>query len=464
MLKKSGVLAAVLKANLKPSNEDSVVTEEVGKTADAVVEIERLKQENLDLMDIHALEQDLALIEQEGEAVGELSEATDEITEMRAEIESYYEKGGMSANDAHHIGKRLEYINKRLGGGLSINIPSTESFRGNDADRMTLTASVEASIGEKISEMWKAFVKMLKGLFEKIKKFFGFGKEKAKDAEDKLNKAEEENKSKDGEGVLMLPAPAAAAAAGTEKSTDIVASGGENKEEESSAPAAKPEMGPKIIDGIEKLAESTTAFLKGVDFKGMIDYAKSVQDKAVDKVDNKKAIFDENTPKALGLIAKSYTGKDLPSASGNKWEVQSDTLFGGYVIKMVAESTNSNNVYKVPALSSSLSQITLDGSEIKKIAVGNVECKAYAKAAKVLAGQMSAVRNVFENNEAALAEYIQMVEMIEKEAADKQANYANMVVDFVKFIGKALQDHPVKKYCTKAIEQAVSYSSSFNAK
>lgn len=178
MFIKSNVLRAALGEQFRPSNEDSVTTEEVGKTADAVVEIERLKQENLDLMEIHALEQDLALIEQDGAALDELSEATDEITEMRAEIESYYEKGGMSASDAHHMGKRLEYINKRLGGLLAFNMPTTESFRGNDADRMTLTASTENAFTDGLKKMWEGFKNMIKKIVDTVKGWFGASKEK----------------------------------------------------------------------------------------------------------------------------------------------------------------------------------------------------------------------------------------------------------------------------------------------
>lgn len=191
MLKNSSILRAVLGNQFHPSNEDSVTTEEVGKTADAVVEIERLKQENLDLMEIHALEQDLALIEEHQSASDELSEATDEITELKAEIESYYEKGGMTASDAHHISKRLGYINKRTGGLFHISMPSTESFRGNDADRMTLTASLEAGFGEMIRNAWDAIVNFFKNIIKKIKDFFSKGDKAVSDTEKNSKEAKE---------------------------------------------------------------------------------------------------------------------------------------------------------------------------------------------------------------------------------------------------------------------------------
>lgn len=197
MLKNSSILRAVLGDQFRPSNEDSVTTEEVGRTADAVVEIERLKQENLDLMEIHALEQDLALIEQDGAALDELSEATDEITEMRAEIESYYEKGGMSASDAHHMSKRLEYINKRLGGLLTFNIPATESFRGNDADRMTLTASTENAFIEGLKKMWEGFKNMIKKIVDTVKGWFGVSSKKNEEVGESLKDTLEKVKTFD---------------------------------------------------------------------------------------------------------------------------------------------------------------------------------------------------------------------------------------------------------------------------
>lgn len=432
MLKKSGVLAAVLKANLKPSNEDSVVTEEVGKTADAVVEIERLKQENLDLMEIHALEQDLALIEQDGDAIGELSEATDEITELRAEIESYYEKGGMSASDAHHISKRLGYINKRLGYGLNINLPATESFRGNDADRMTLTASIEASIGEKITELWTAFVNMIKNAFNRIKEFFGIGAKKAKEAAEKLDKAAEENKNKEGTGTVEVDVNTATAGGADEK---------------------KETAGKEVIDGILKIVDNTKSYIKAVDYEVFVNTAADIADYAEGKLKDDNALLADygapNKRELIGKIATSYTGKSL---DGDLGEVKSDTLFGGYQITMKSEKVEGT---RLPKITSSVDQIVKD-SDVKKIKIEGVEFKRYADVANELSAVMKQADQSYSSLGAALDEYTKDIDGLQKKATGDNAQKALM---YARWASGLVQNHPAKTYVTKVLSAAIAFAS-----
>lgn len=453
---KTKLLGEILGRNYKPSNEDSIQSEQVGNSGDAVVEIERLKAVHLDTMDIHALEQDIAIIEQEGAAADELSEATTELTEIKAEIESYYEKGGMSASDAFHLNKRISYIDRRLGYGLNLTMPSTESFRGNDADRMTLTASLENAVWEKIKELWKAFKDMMVRIFNKIKEFFGFGKKKASDAEEKLEKKAEENKNKEGTGTLALPPPAATSLANVEKVEDIA-----TVDEESGKAVVKQGTEAKMIDAIENLCETTKKYLQGVEIKNLVSNLEKIVDAGMAKADSKQNPFGEDVITYLELISKSYTGKELPKASSNEWKVSSDTLLGGYVINMSAKSDKANDKYTIPVLSATVDPVVEHNPKIKQVELGSVECKAYATMAKKVAVVMSTVKMQFENSEAAMDKYLKYIELIEQEVKDKDAKYANFALAFTKFAGNAVKSHPAKSYCTKAIDFAVTYSSSF---
>ena len=463
---KSTILGNVLGKNYKPSNEDNVQTTPVGSSGDAVVEIERLKSENLDLMEIHALEQDLALIEAEGEVADELGEATSEITEIKAEIESYYEKGGMSATDAHHIDKRLGYINRRLGGHLNLNIPATESFRGNDADRMTLTASVEASAIDKIKELWKSFVNMLKKAFEKIKDFFGFGKKKAEDVTKKLKDIVDKYKNKDGKGTLTTTSGFIISALGLAKPEDAV-----SKDEGETSPA-KEDIGGKLSDGVVKIAETTINYFKMVDYKKQVGAVNTFIDGVVSTTntnDSSSTDVKKSMMQIMMSVGKTITGKDIPAtALSEGFSAKSESMVGGYVTTLtVLKAEAGADVEKQYAgVSVGIESVVPKDSKIKKIKVTEVPYKDFAKSVEKLAELTTMFVKYFEDGDKAIDEYASKIEETNKvvEAItdeSKKSGFKN-VIAMVKFTNKLFKDHPSKNISVKSLDAANAYATAIS--
>ena len=139
------VMAKLSQESLDDTQE-GVKTEEVTASADAQIEIRRLKDAQETEVLISSLEHDLVEIEGLNDGVEELATAQEEIGELRAAMESFAEQGGMSKQTAQIASIALRQAANRV--YMDVATPSLESFSGSTADRVDMTVlSIEEADG-----------------------------------------------------------------------------------------------------------------------------------------------------------------------------------------------------------------------------------------------------------------------------------------------------------------------------
>lgn len=193
------VMAKLSQESLDDSQE-GIKTEEVTASADAQIEIRRLKDAQETEVLISSLEHDLVEIEGLNDGVEELATAQEEIGELREAMESFAEQGGMSKQTAQIASIALRQAAARV--YMDVATPSLESFSGSTADRVDMTVlSVEEADGVLV-KAWKAIKEFFKGIYERVVGWFkkigaAVDKEKAKTEEAAKEAAQAEKDGKE---------------------------------------------------------------------------------------------------------------------------------------------------------------------------------------------------------------------------------------------------------------------------
>lgn len=193
------VMAKLSQESLDDTQE-GIKTEEVTASADAQIEIRRLKDAQETEVLISSLEHDLVEIEGLNDGVEELATAQEEIGELRAAMESFAEQGGMSKQTAQIASIALRQAANRV--YMDVATPSLESFSGSTADRVDMTVlSVEEADGVLV-KAWKAIKEFFKGIYERVVGWFkkigaAVDKEKAKTEEAAKEAAQAEKDGKE---------------------------------------------------------------------------------------------------------------------------------------------------------------------------------------------------------------------------------------------------------------------------
>lgn len=193
------VMAKLSQESLDDTQE-GIKTEEVTASADAQIEIRRLKDAQETEVLISSLEHDLVEIEGLNDGVEELATAQEEIGELRAAMESFAEQGGMSKQTAQIASIALRQAANRV--YMDVATPSLESFSGSTADRVDMTVlSIEEADGV-LAKAWKAIKEFFKGIYERVVGWFkkigaAVDKEKAKTEEAAKEAAQAEKEGKE---------------------------------------------------------------------------------------------------------------------------------------------------------------------------------------------------------------------------------------------------------------------------
>lgn len=428
-----------------------VVTEEVGSSASAQVEIERLKQENLDIMEIHALEQDVALIEKQGEGVEELSYALDEVGELKASMESYLEKGGMTAADAAGINRSLRFLNRRLGGALNINMPATESFVGATADRVTLTVAMEGGIGEFFKKIWDGIVNFFKKIINTIKGWFGKSEKKADEAKKEL------------EGALnSLPGDGEFDASVFSNPSDYIGKTAHSK-------LAKNFEGKDLIDVIASQATTTKDVL--VTAKSSME---KIRDLSVTSAVNLTKEITANTTynlknecEELFKQAKSFIGKSTKVKDTGSEDIveayNSQILVYGKQLSVHKMKADDDGIFETKIVVSDDGGVKKDGVEkdLSEIVVkpgSKVNFKTYKDAGKQV---LDTITETIIMMEVISASSDKIGELLNKDPTfgdkvnDKTKDGAKKSLDVFRNFSKMILTNPATSICTDAINIAV---------
>lgn len=176
---------------------ENTSTEPVEKSADAVIELERVKKEHEAQVRISQLEAEAQEIELMAGGLDELQGATEEVNELKEAVESRLEMGGLTRGEAQFALMSLNRISSRV--GLECAVASVESFSGSIQDRIDLTHGVVASLEGVIGDAWKTIKELFKNLWNKIKGWFTnversaeATKEKTEEVAKKVEEAEAE--------------------------------------------------------------------------------------------------------------------------------------------------------------------------------------------------------------------------------------------------------------------------------
>lgn len=182
---------------------ENTSTEPVEKSADAVIELERVKKEHEAQVRISQLEAEAQEIELMAGGLDELQGATEEVNELKEAVESRLEMGGLTRGEAQFAFMSLNRISDRV--GLECAVASVESFSGSVQDRIDLTHGVVASLEGFVDSAKKAWNATIGKIIAWIKSFFSkeSDKDKKEETSSKIkSKKEELSKSKSDKFIL----------------------------------------------------------------------------------------------------------------------------------------------------------------------------------------------------------------------------------------------------------------------
>lgn len=295
------VMAKLSQESLDDAQE-GIKTEEVTTSADAQIEIRRLKDAQETEVLISSLEHDLVEIEGLNDGVEELATAQEEIGELRAAMESFAEQGGMSKQTAQIASIALRQAAARV--YMDVATPSLESFAGSTADRVDMTVlSVEEADGVLV-KAWKAIVEFFKNLGIRISEWFkrllmniDKEKEKTKAALDEAEKAAAANKKVDlsEDGLTKLAKLALVGAKVKRAQGDQVTVG----RDESVA------FTSKFLDGFHKMSEKFISAAENI--KGAADAAEFTKNMTEQMTDTTE-FYTSNADNAKSVLKHVLVG------------------------------------------------------------------------------------------------------------------------------------------------------------
>lgn len=170
-----------IRAALESASTD-LPGEPVATSESQVITQSRLAALPTKVMDIHALENDLAAINQQGEQIEIMQGAAEEVLQYKEILESRIELGGITSREAEILQVAIESITDRLGGFSPIKIPAMESFDTSVVERVSLTTALESEADGFFSKAWKVIKDFFKSIADKVKSWFGKSKDKAEEA------------------------------------------------------------------------------------------------------------------------------------------------------------------------------------------------------------------------------------------------------------------------------------------